>query len=38
VDRRAQWWSCGPDFPRHIDPGTWGSVELINSGSFHKSV
>lgn len=29
VDRRAQWWSCGPDFPRHTDPSTWGSVELI---------
>ncbi|MBC8232584.1 hypothetical protein H8E77_23805 [bacterium] len=30
VDRRAQWWSCGPDFPRHIDPSTWGSVELYS--------
>ncbi len=29
VDKRAQWWSCGTDFPRHIDPSTWGAVELI---------
>ena len=29
VDRRAQWWSCGPDFPRHVDPSTWGSVQLV---------
>ena len=29
VDRRRQWWSCGPDFPRQVDPSTWGSVELI---------
>jgi len=29
TDRRAQWWSCGPDFSRHTDPSTWGSVELI---------
>ena len=27
--RRMQWWSCGPDFPRHADPGTWGSIDLI---------
>jgi hypothetical protein len=29
TDRRAQWWSCGTDFPRHMDPSTWGSIELI---------
>jgi len=29
TDGRAQWWSCGPDLPRHIDPSTWGSVELV---------
>ncbi len=29
VDRRAQWWSCGLDFPRQSDPSTWGTVELI---------
>lgn len=29
IDRRSQWWSCGPDFPRHIDPGTWGTIELM---------
>jgi hypothetical protein len=29
VDRRTQWWSCGLDFPRHSDPSTWGSIELI---------
>lgn len=29
TDRRAQWWSSGTDFPRHRDPSTWGSVELI---------
>ena len=29
VDRRAQWWSCGTDFPRHVDPSTWGSIELV---------
>lgn len=29
VDKRTQWWSCGQDFPRHTDPSTWGSVELI---------
>ena len=29
VDRRTQWWSCGTDFPRHVDPSTWGSIELI---------
>ncbi|MBD3183209.1 hypothetical protein GF312_13015 [Candidatus Poribacteria bacterium] len=28
TDRRSQWWSCGPDFPRHEDPSTWGTVEL----------
>jgi hypothetical protein len=27
--RRMQWWSCGTDFPRHADPGTWGSIQLI---------
>lgn len=29
VDKQVQWWSCGPDFPRHTDPSTWGSIELI---------
>jgi len=29
MDRRRQWWSCGPDFPRHADPSTWGTAELI---------
>ena len=29
AERRAQWWSCGPDFSRHTDPSTWGSVELV---------
>ena len=29
IDRRSQWWSCGQDFPRHTDPSTWGTVELI---------
>ena len=29
TDGRAQWWSCGPDLPRHIDPSTWGAVELV---------
>ncbi len=29
TDRRAQWWSCGSDFPRQLDPSTWGSVELV---------
>ena len=29
TSRRAQWWSCGEDFPRQSDPSTWGSVELM---------
>jgi len=29
TDGRSQWWSCGTDFPRHRDPGTWGSIELV---------
>jgi len=29
TDGRTQWWSCGTDFPRHRDPSTWGTVELI---------
>jgi len=29
ADRRSQWWSCGTDFPRHRDPSTWGTIELI---------
>jgi hypothetical protein len=28
MDKQEQWWSCGKDFPRHIDPSTWGSIEL----------
>ncbi|MFC1718326.1 sugar-binding protein [Candidatus Poribacteria bacterium] len=32
TDRRAQWWSCGQDFPRERDPGTWGSIELVEGG------
>lgn len=30
TDGRAQWWSCGTDFQRHIDPSTWGTIELID--------
>jgi len=30
TDGKSQWWSCGPDFSRHTDPSTWGSVELID--------
>lgn len=29
TDRRAQWWSCGQDFPRERDPSTWGTIELV---------
>lgn len=29
TDRRAQWWSCGKDFPRERDPSTWGTIELV---------
>jgi hypothetical protein len=31
TDRKAQWWSCGTDFPRHLDPSTWGSIELVET-------
>ncbi|HGJ65794.1 TPA: hypothetical protein ENS27_10435 [bacterium] len=31
TDRKAQWWSCGTDFLRHIDPSTWGTIELIDN-------
>lgn len=30
VDRRSQWWACGPDFARHRDPSTWGTIGLIS--------
>lgn len=30
TDGRTQWWSCGTDFQRHIDPSTWGTIELID--------
>ncbi|MGB9596011.1 MAG: sugar-binding protein [Candidatus Poribacteria bacterium] len=30
TDGKSQWWSCGPDFARHVDPSTWGSIKLID--------
>lgn len=29
TDGRTQWWSCGTDFPRHRDPSTWGTINLV---------
>lgn len=31
TDRKAQWWSCGTDFLRHVDPSTWGTIELVEN-------
>ena len=31
TDRKAQWWSCGTDFARHVDPSTWGTVEFVDN-------
>lgn len=31
TDRRSQWWSCGNDFPRQVDPSTWGNVKLVEA-------
>ena len=31
TDRKAQWWSCGTDLPRHVDPSTWGTIELVET-------
>jgi len=33
TDRKAQWWSCGTDFMRHVDPSTWGSIELVETST-----
>jgi hypothetical protein len=31
TDGKAQWWSCGTDFARQVDPSTWGSVEFAEN-------
>lgn len=30
TDGKSQWWSCGTDFARHLDPSTWGAVRFID--------